>query len=218
MALSCTAYGDGLELMQFKSLIVMISLAICLPSVQAHAEAVQRKGFLSFLAPTAAAKERRAKRQSQDASAAATAPVAVSSDARAEIKAAVEAAKANRPKGHLWCVPFARSVSGVNIRGNAKTWWSKAKGVYERGHMPKVGAVMAFSASRSMPQGHVGVVSKVISDREVLLDQANWERNRVTQDQLAVDISPKNDWSMVRVANRAGSLGRANPVSGFIYN
>lgn len=137
---------------------------------------------------------------------------------RAEVKAAVATAIANRPKGRLWCVPFARSVSGVNIRGNAKTWWSKAKGLYDRGHEPQVGAVMAFAASRAMPLGHVAVVSKVISDREILVDQANWERNRVTQDTLVVDVSAKGDWSSVKVANSQGTLGRVNPVNGFIYN
>ncbi|HEC70939.1 MAG TPA: CHAP domain-containing protein, partial [Roseobacter sp.] len=33
----------------------------------------------------------------------------------------------------VWCVPFARNASGVNIRGNANTWWGKAEGSYARG-------------------------------------------------------------------------------------
>ncbi|PLL13691.1 CHAP domain-containing protein [Tabrizicola sp. TH137] len=124
---------------------------------------------------------------------------------------------ANPPRGRIWCVPFARAVSGVEIRGNARTWWDQARGRYARGHEPKVGAVMAFAASRSMPKGHVAVVSKVIDDRTVLVDQANWERNRITLDTVVVDVSAKGDWSKVRVANGAGSLGRVNPVKGFIY-
>ena len=47
---------------------------------------------------------------------------------------------------------------------------------------------MAFAASRAMPKGHVAVVSKVVSERAILIDQANWERNRVTQDTLVVDV------------------------------
>ena len=137
---------------------------------------------------------------------------------RGKVKEMVAYATANKPRGRIWCVPFARTVTGVAIRGNANTWWKKAEGVYERGHEPKVGAVMAFAASRAMPMGHVAVVSKVISEREVLIDQANWERNRITQDTLVVDVSKKGDWSVVRVANKGGSLGRTNPVSGFIYN
>ena len=143
---------------------------------------------------------------------------AAPSNARAMVKAAVAEATRNRPKGRLWCVPFARSVSGINIRGNAKTWWAAAKGQYARGHEPRIGAVMAFAASRAMPLGHVAVVSQVISDREILIDHANWDRNRITTDHRVVDVSPKGDWSQVRVANKAGSLGRVNPVNGFIYN
>jgi hypothetical protein len=137
---------------------------------------------------------------------------------RAAVKAAVREAMAERPKGRLWCVPFAREVSGVELRGNAKTWWDQAAGRYHRSKEPQVGAVMAFAASRAMPKGHVAVVSKVISDREVLVDQANWVRNRITEDTLVVDVSPKGDWSQVRVANGQGSLGRVNPVQGFIHD
>jgi surface antigen len=138
--------------------------------------------------------------------------------ARAEVKAAVAEAVANKPKGRIWCVPFARAVTGVEIRGNAKTWWHQAKGRYARGQEPEVGAVMAFSASRAMPKGHVAVVSKVLSEREVLVDQANWERNQITLDTLVVDVSAKGDWSRVKVASAGGTLGRVNPVNGFIYN
>jgi surface antigen len=109
-------------------------------------------------------------------------------------------------------------VTGVDIRGNATTWWKQAAGKYERGQEPVVGAVMNFASSRAMPKGHVAVVSQVISDREILVDQANWERNRITQDTLVVDVSAKGDWSQVKVANSAGTLGRSNPVYGFIYN
>ncbi len=162
--------------------------------------------------------EREARREARKAAKSGAAPVRGDDAKRAEVKAGVAHAIANRPKGRLWCVPFARAVTGVDIRGNAKTWWAQAKGVYERGHEPRVGAVMAFAASRSMPKGHVGVVSQVLSDREILVDQANWERNRVTQDTLVVDVSEQGDWSRVKVANSAGTLGRMNPVNGFIYN
>lgn len=138
--------------------------------------------------------------------------------ARARVKEGVQFARENRPKGRFWCVPFARLVTGMDIRGNARTWWSQAEGRYVRGHKPQIGAVMAFAASRSMPKGHVAVVSEVISDREILLDHANWERNRITTDVRAVDVSEHGDWSVVRVANDAGTLGRTNPVHGFIYN
>lgn len=44
----------------------------------------------------------------------------------------------------LQCVPYARIVSGVEIRGDALTWWDQAAAQYQRGHEPKKGAVLAF--------------------------------------------------------------------------
>jgi len=117
----------------------------------------------------------------------------------------------------VWCVPFARTLSGVQILGNAKDWWGKAQGHYARGRTPTPAAVMSFKATRKNPNGHVAVVSKVVSQREVLLSHANWDRNRVSIDMAAVDVSPKNDWSSVRLESAPGQLGAAYPVNGFIY-
>jgi surface antigen len=122
--------------------------------------------------------------------------------------------------GVLQCAPFARQVSGIDIHGNANSWWSQAEGRYDRGHEPRVGAVLSFSSSRSMPVGHVAMVSKVVSDREVLLTHANWSyRGGIERDVRAVDVSPNNDWTDVRVwYGPIGGLGlRSNPANGFIY-
>jgi len=123
-------------------------------------------------------------------------------------------------KAPLECVPFARALSGIDIRGNASEWWYRADGRYARGTNPDVGAVMVFARSPRLPLGHVGVVSKVVSRREVMLTQANWLRHHVTTDQLAVDVSPYGDWSRVRVwwppTNALGSA--VYPVHGFIYS
>ena len=122
--------------------------------------------------------------------------------------------------GTLQCAPFARQVSGVDLYGNANTWWGQAEGRYDRGHTPRAGAVLAFSASRSMPVGHVAMVSKVVSDREVLLTHANWSyRGGIERNVRAVDVSPNNDWTDVRVwYGPIGDLGlRSNPAKGFIY-
>ncbi|KAK0349898.1 hypothetical protein LTR94_031219, partial [Friedmanniomyces endolithicus] len=98
--------------------------------------------------------------------------------------------------GTLQCAPFARQVSGIDIHGNANTWWGQAEGRYDRGHEPRVGAVLAFSASRSMPVGHVAMVSKVVNDREVLLTHANWSyRGGIERNVRAIDVSANNDWS-----------------------
>ncbi|WIW87752.1 CHAP domain-containing protein [Sphingobium sp. V4] len=122
--------------------------------------------------------------------------------------------------GTLQCAPFARQMSGIDIHGNANSWWGQAEGRYARGHEPRVGAVLSFSSSRSMPVGHVAMVSKVVSDREVLLTHANWSyRGGIERDVRAVDVSPNNDWTDVRVwYGPIGGLGlRSNPANGFIY-
>ncbi|MFZ2995665.1 CHAP domain-containing protein [Sphingobium sp.] len=122
--------------------------------------------------------------------------------------------------GVLQCAPYARQVSGIQLFGNANTWWGQAEGQYDRGHEPRVGAVLAFASSRSMPVGHVAMVSKVLGAREVLLTHANWSyRGGVERDVRAIDVSANNDWTDVRVwYGPIGDLGlRSNPARGFIY-
>lgn len=118
------------------------------------------------------------------------------------------------------CAPYARTISGIAIHGNANTWWGQAAGRYARGHAPMVGAVLAFSATSRMRLGHVAMVSGVVSEREVLLTHANWSRRGgVERDVRAVDISDAGDWSMVKVwYGPTGGLGTsAYPTLGFIY-
>src|SRR3546814_2247370 len=55
------------------------------------------------------------------------------------------------PAAALQCVPFARAETGIEIYGNAKTWWAQAAGDYDRGQEPREGAVMAFAGTRGMP-------------------------------------------------------------------
>src|SRR3546814_4891063 len=66
----------------------------------------------------------------------------------------------------------------------------------------------------------VAMVSKIVSDREVLLTHANWSRpGRVETDVRAVDVSPAGDWSEVKVwYGPIGDLGTSvYPTKGFIY-
>lgn len=116
----------------------------------------------------------------------------------------------------VWCVPFARNASGIDIFGDARTWWSQAKERFHRSEDPHVGSVMSFTATRSMPLGHVAVVSEVISDREMRVDHANWHRNKVSLGMRVVDVSKDNDWSRVRLESNPGALGSVYPVNGFI--
>lgn len=117
----------------------------------------------------------------------------------------------------VWCVPYARNLSGIEIRGNAKDWWAKAHNNYERGSEPVVGSVMSFRATRGMSLGHVAVVSDVISEREVIVNHANWNRNRVSLKMGVKDVSKNNDWTLVRVESNPGQYGKPYPVNGFIY-
>lgn len=116
-----------------------------------------------------------------------------------------------------WCVPFARNLSGIQIRGNANTWWGQAKDIYQRGEEPRIGSVMAFSKSSRLTMGHVAVVSEVVSDRHVLIDHANWTRNKVTLKMGVIDVSEAGDWSRVKVESNPGTYGSVYPVSGFIH-
>jgi hypothetical protein len=67
-----------------------------------------------------------------------------------------------------------------------------------------------------MHVGHVAVVSRVVGAREVLVDQANWIRGRVTKAMSVIDASSANDWTSVKV-QYGGTHGRDNPTYGFIY-
>ena len=124
----------------------------------------------------------------------------------------------------LQCVPYARDVTGIQIYGDAWTWWKQAEGRYRRGHTPRAGAVMAFKPYANSRLGHVAAVSKVVDSRTVLLRHANWSemngrRGQKEDNVLAVDVSPANDWSEVRIwhgpSQQLGS--RHWPLFGFIY-
>ena len=122
------------------------------------------------------------------------------------------------------CVPFARLISGIQIFGDAWTWWKQASGKYETGFQPRAGAVLCFKPTQRMRLGHVAVVSQVLTDRIVQITHANWSpiegsRGKVEKDVTLVDVSPAGDWSEVKVwydPNR--DLGGSTySTEGFIY-
>ncbi|MBT0666784.1 CHAP domain-containing protein [Novosphingobium profundi] len=122
--------------------------------------------------------------------------------------------------GKLECVPYARTVSGIALYGDAYTWWSQAQGHYKRGHVPRVGAVMAIEPHGNSPLGHVATISQVVDSRTVLLDHANWSYpGKIETGVTALDVSPNNDWSEVRIwYGPSQTLGTTHwPVAGFIY-
>jgi hypothetical protein len=143
----------------------------------------------------------------------------------------VAACGSNRPDGGaragdyiggsvaLECAPFARALSGVRLSGGAADWWSEAAGRYVRSETPSVGSVLVLGRSGRLPEGHVSVVSQVLGRREILVTQANWVHHRVSEDQPVIDVSPDNDWSVVRVWwPPAGQMGVNDYAAyGFIH-
>lgn len=124
---------------------------------------------------------------------------------------------------YLSCVPYARARSGLALRGDAWHWWDTAAGSYARGSQPRPGSVLVFRRTARLRDGHLAVVSRVVSNREVLVDHANWAsgglKGLVARDQPVIDVSPGNDWTQLRVwyppARVVGST--VFPAYGFIY-
>ena len=114
------------------------------------------------------------------------------------------------PSKPLECVPYARTRSGVALYGDAGTWWEKADGRYVRHQTPEVGSVIVLTGYAGPGRGHVGVVSALVSSREIRLDHANWLGDgAIYIDDPVVDVSPENNWSEVRVWNpRTTAWGR----------
>ena len=133
--------------------------------------------------------------------------------------------RAPRPEaaGGLSCVPYARARSGIALRGDAWQWWEAAEGRYARGRAPRSGSVLVLMRTSRLPQGHVAVVTRVVSAREIRVDHANWAsgsaKGREARDQPVQDVSAANDWSLVRVwYPRANDYGSSNwPALGFIH-
>jgi hypothetical protein len=118
------------------------------------------------------------------------------------------------------CVPFARAASGVVIYGDAVTWWDKAAGKYPRSGEPAAGSVLVLRGYNDDTRGHVAVVAEIVSPRMVRVDHANWMRKGEISVAVPVaDVSPNNDWSMVRVWHIPGGDwgARTYAAQGFIH-
>ena len=134
------------------------------------------------------------------------------------------AGQANAAEDALQCVPFARMMSGIQLFGDAWTWWNKAAGKYSQGFVPKSGAVLVFKPNGVMSKGHVAVVSQVLTDRVIQVSHANWSiiegaRGQIENNVTVVDVSPAGDWSQVKVwYDPIRDLGTTvYPTYGFIY-
>lgn len=123
----------------------------------------------------------------------------------------------------IQCVPYAREVSGIDILGDAWTWWDGAVGKYDRGHQPKFMAVLVLSRTQRLKLGHVAVVVDILSPREIRVTQANFgsdyaSRHIIYDAMPAIDVSAANDWSAVRFWNyQLQAWGIVYPAYGFVY-
>lgn len=121
---------------------------------------------------------------------------------------------------NLQCVPFARRESGIEIYGNANTWWTSAAGRYPRSSTPATGSVVVIQGFYGPGRGHVAVVREIVSDRVLRVDHANWLNNgEISVGVPVMDVSPHNDWSEIRVWHIPGQHwgGRIYTVEGFIH-
>lgn len=135
------------------------------------------------------------------------------------VVAAVSPPTVETPLRRLFCVEYARMRSGLAVFGDAKTWWAHAKNLYARVSHPVEEAVMVFSGSKRLKRGHVAVVTEIVSPREIIVDQANWQnKGEIDHATPVLDVSKHNDWTQVRVWDiPSGAFGsRVYRISGFI--
>ena len=124
-----------------------------------------------------------------------------------------------RPLRRLFCVEYARMRTGLAVFGDAREWWTRARNLYARLSRPAEEAVMVFAGSKRLKRGHVAVVTQIVSPREIIVDQANWQNHgEIDHATPVLDVSPANDWSLVRVWDiPSGHFGgRTYAISGFI--
>jgi surface antigen len=137
----------------------------------------------------------------------------------------LSAGGAANAQSYWQCVTFARMFSGIQLFGDAWTWWNQATGKYTTGAAPQAGSVLVFKRTGGMHDGHVAVGSRVLTDRIIQVTHANWSviaghRGAVEKDVTVVDVSSKGDWSQVKVwYDPIRDLGNTvYPTYGFIYS
>jgi hypothetical protein len=132
---------------------------------------------------------------------------------------AAAAPSVEAPLHRLFCVEYARMRSGLAVFGDARHWWERARNLYARLPHPVEEAVMVFSGSKRLKRGHVAVVTNIVSPRQIVVDQANWQnKGEIDHATPVLDVSAGNDWSLVRVWDmHSGQFGtHVYAISGFI--
>jgi|GEM_PF-1748415 len=103
------------------------------------------------------------------------------------------------PAEAQYCVRYARSITGLEVSGNAWAWWDNAAGLYPRGNEPMIGSVLVFRrGGGGMRLGHVSAVSGIVDDRTILVTHS-FGGPYLWRDVPIIDVSDANDWTRVRV-------------------
>ena len=56
---------------------------------------------------------------------------------------------------------------------------------------------MVFAGTQKMKLGHVAVVRRIVSNREIRVDHANWGRDgNIYLNTPIIDVSESNDWNI----------------------
>jgi surface antigen len=135
------------------------------------------------------------------------------------IAAAAVLCAVTAPAEAQYCVRYARSITGLEVRGNAWAWWDNAAGVYPRGQEPMIGSVLVFRrGGGGMGLGHVSAVTGIVDDRTILVTHS-FGGPYLWRDVPIEDVSDANDWTRVRVwhgPTRQMSSTRF-PTYGFVY-
>ena len=142
-----------------------------------------------------------------------------SSDYYGSDSASVNGGQIVRLANPVECVPYAREKSGIQIWGDAYTWWQQAAGRYSRDGQPSTGAVLVLDNYAGPYRAHLAVVHNIVSAREIRVDHANWlDDGNIYLNDPVIDVSTANDWSQVRVFNLETNAwgGHVYDVRGFI--
>jgi hypothetical protein len=120
-------------------------------------------------------------------------------------------------------VAYVKSVTGIAIPGEAWSWWDGSNGRYARGHRPLPSAVLVFRQQQKLPAGHLAIVTRLLSPRELRISHADWAstwatRGRITGNVPVLDVSRANDWTRVRLwYASSGTVDSVYDTYGFVY-
>lgn len=122
----------------------------------------------------------------------------------------------------LFCLPncvgyaWGRFIEMAGVKecklstGNANQWWGNTSDGYQRGQVPKVGAIMCWDTNGKY--GHVAVVEEVYNDLSVLISESRFVEG------AKYDPADKKHWNAQIIPTSANYSTIYAKFRGFIYN